>query len=85
MWKTLKLIIIIIISLPVDPGVRIKESKKIDENLDLKRELEKWQNRKVTVISFVVGTPGTVSKGLEKRLGKWRSEEGSRPSWPQHC
>ena len=35
-------------------------------------------NMKVKVIPNVVGALGTVPKGLEKRLGKWRSKKGSR-------
>ena len=45
------------------------ESEKLDKYLDLAREL-KLGDIKVTVILVVTGSLGTVSKILEKRLGK---------------
>ena len=52
--------------IPVDHRVKMKERKKIDEYLDLARELKKLWNMKVTVIPIVVGVFGTFSKYLEK-------------------
>ena len=46
----------------------MKESEKKDKYLDLARELKKAWNKKVTVISIVIGVPGWVTKGLIKGL-----------------
>ena len=55
---------------PADHRVKLKESEKRDNYLDLARELKKNQlwNMKVTVIPIVNGALGTVTKGLVKRL-----------------
>ena len=59
---------------------RLKRKKKneIDRYLGLIRELMKLWKRKVRLVQVVVCSLGTVTKGLEKRLGIWRSEEESR-------
>ena len=59
---------------PADHKGKIKESGKIDKYLDLARELKNLWNMKVTVIQITIRTLGTVSKGLEKRLGKLESK-----------
>ena len=61
-----------IVDFPVqaDHWVKIKESEKGDNCLDFARELRKLRNIKVTVIPIVVGSLGTVSKNLEKRLNE---------------
>ena len=48
--------------------VKIKESKKRDKYLDLAKEPMKLGNMQMMVIPTVIGTLGTVPKGLEKRL-----------------
>ena len=53
---------------PVGHKVNIKESEKIDKNLDLARKLKMQWNMKVTVIPIVCGALGTVPKLLEKVL-----------------
>ena len=52
-------------AVPANHKVKLKESEKSDKYLDLVRELKKklW-NMNVTVIPFVTGTLGTVTKGL---------------------
>ena len=55
-------------AIPVDWGVKTKESEKLDKYLDFARDLKKLWNMKVTVISIVVGMFGTVYKSLEKKL-----------------
>ena len=50
--------------------VKIKESEKRDKHSDLARELRKPWNTRMTVIPVIIGTLGTISKGLEKGL-KW--------------
>ena len=48
--------------------IKVKESEKKDMYLDLAKELKKLWNMKVTIIPFVIGTFGTVTKGLLKGL-----------------
>ena len=48
--------------------VKLKESEKRDKYLYLARELKTICNMKVTVISTVIGTLGTVTKGLVQGL-----------------
>ena len=47
-----------------DYRIKLKESEKRDKYLDLARELKNLWNLKVTIIPFVIGAFGTVSKGL---------------------
>ena len=54
-------------AVPVDHGGKLKDSEKKGKNLDLARELEKQWGMKVTVISFLIGAFGTVTKGLVQR------------------
>ena len=51
-----------------DHRVKLKENEKKDKYPDLARELKKLWNIKVTVIPFVIGGFGTVTKGLLKGL-----------------
>ena len=46
----------------------LMESEKKDKYLDLARELGKLWNMKVTIVSIVIGTLGTITKGLLKGL-----------------
>ena len=55
-------------AVPVDPWVKLKESEKKDKYLELVGELKKPWNMKVTIIPIVIGTLGTVNKGLIKGL-----------------
>ena len=55
-------------AVPVDYRVKLKESKKRDNYLDLVRELNKLWNMKVMNISIVISALGTVSKILVQRL-----------------
>ena len=59
-----------------DHRVKIKESEKIGNYLDLARELKKLWNKKVMMIAIVVGTLRIISKGQEKRLGELEIREG---------
>ena len=56
------------IVVPVDQRVKANECKKRHHYLDLARELKKLWNMKVTIITTVIGAPGTVTKGLTQRL-----------------
>ena len=53
---------------PADHRIKLKEYEKKDKYLDLARELEKIWNMKVTIIPIVIGTFGTITKGLLKGL-----------------
>ena len=77
--KMLYLIIIIIIIINkkkrtckivdfADHRIKLKECEKKDKYLDLARELKKLWNMQVTIIPIVIGTFGTVTKGLLKGL-----------------
>ena len=57
--------------MPVDHRIKLKECEKKDKFLDLARELKKLWNIKVTNIPIVIGTFGTVTKGLLKGLEDW--------------
>ena len=52
-----------------------KESETIDNYQDITKELKKVEEHGGDSDTVVVGT---VSKGLEKRPGNWRSEEETR-------
>ena len=54
----------------------MKECEKRDKYLDLARELKRLSNMKVTIIPIVIGTFGTVTKGLLK--GQEDLEVGGR-------
>ena len=51
-----------------DNRIKLKECGKKDKYLDLAREVKKLSNMKVTIVSIVIGTFGTVTEGLLKRL-----------------
>ena len=53
---------------PADHRIKLKECEKKDKYLDLARELKKLWNMKVTIIPIVIGSFGTVTKGLLKGL-----------------
>ena len=55
-------------AVPADHIEKIKESEKIDHNLDLARELKKVWKKKVTVIPIVAGTLGIAIKDLERKV-----------------
>ena len=55
-------------AVPVDHRVKLIENEKKDKYLDLARELKNLWNTKVTVIPIVIGTLGTISEELRKRL-----------------
>ena len=50
------------IAVPADHGVKMKKSEKKDKYLDLAEQLKKMWNMKITVIPFVVGALGTITK-----------------------
>ena len=65
----------------MDRQVKIKENERRDKYSDLDKELRRPKNMRMTVIPVVIGTLGTVPKGLERRL----KENDLRPSKLQPC
>ena len=61
---------------PADHRIKLKECDKKDKYLDLARELKKKLNMQVTIIPIVIGSFGTVTKGLLK--GQEDLEVGGR-------
>ena len=55
-------------AVPADHRIKLLECEKKDEYLDLARELKKLWNMQVTIIPIVIGTFGTITKGLLKGL-----------------
>ena len=55
-------------TVPADHWVKLKESEKRDEYLDIARELKKLWSMKVMMIPIVNGAHGTVTKGLVQGL-----------------
>ena len=55
-------------AVPADHRIKLKECEKKYKYLNLARELKKLWNMKVIIIPIVIGTFGTVTKGLLKRL-----------------
>ena len=55
-------------AVPADHRIKLKECEKKDKYLDLARELKKQWNMQVTIIPIVIGSFGTVTKGLLKGL-----------------
>ena len=51
------------------PQNKTERNRKRDNYLDLARELKKLWNMKVTVIPFVIGALGAVTKGLVQTRG----------------
>ena len=60
--------LIVDLAVPAYYRVKLKENEKKDKYLDLARELKKLWNMKATVIPIVIGTLGTVTKGLVQGL-----------------
>ena len=55
-------------AVPTDHRIKLKECEKKDKYLDLARELKKLWNMLVTITPIVIGSFGTVTKGLLKGL-----------------
>ena len=59
---------IVNLAVSADYRIKVKESEKKDKDLDLAREVKLVWNMKVTIIPIRIGTFGTVTKGLLKKL-----------------
>ena len=55
-------------SILADHGVKLTDSEKIEKYVDFARELQILWNRNLTVIPVVIGSLGTVTKGLVQGL-----------------
>ncbi len=55
-------------AVPADHRIKLKECEKKYKYLDLAMELKTLWNMQVTIIPFVIGAFGTVTKGLLKGL-----------------
>ena len=55
-------------AVPADHRINLKEREKKDKYLDLAIELKKLWNMKVTIVPIVIGSLGTITKGLLKGL-----------------
>ena len=60
----MKICKIVDFAVSADHRINLKECEKTDKYLDLARELKKLWNMPVTIIPIVIGTFGTVTKGL---------------------
>ena len=58
-------------AVPADHRIKLKECEKKDKYLVLARELKNLWNMKVTIVPFVIGAFGTITKGLSKGLEDW--------------
>ena len=71
-------------AVPTDHGIKLKECEKSDKYVDFERELKKNWNMQVSIIPFVIGVFGTVTKGLLKELKDWKLADEWRTSKLQH-
>ena len=55
-------------AVPADHTINLKECEKKDKYLDIARELKKLWNMNVTIVPIVIGTLGTITKGLLKGM-----------------
>ena len=55
-------------AVPADHRINLKECEKKDKYLDLASELKKLWNMKIMIVPIVIGTFGTITKGLLKGL-----------------
>ena len=69
--KTERNFLIIDVACPFDIRVKDKEKEEIENYQDLMRELKRiWKLRRITVVPFIIGALGTVSKDIEKWLAE---------------
>ena len=64
--------------------IKLKESEKKDEYLDLARELKKLWNMKVTIIPIVIGAFGTFPKGLVQAVEDLEVGGQHYLEWPEY-
>ena len=69
---------------PANHKVKIKENHNSENYLDLTRELRKLQNIKFTELPIVIGTLGTILRGLVRGL-KWVGNRRTSRTYPNYC
>ena len=74
-WRTVDF------TVPVDDRMKTIENKKRDKYLELARELKKLWNMRVMVIPIVIGSLGTIPRGL---LDKGTGRAGNRRTSRDH-
>ena len=57
-------------TVPADHRIEISQQRKIKNYPDLKRELQKMWNLKISIVLVVIGTLRTIPNSLEKHLNK---------------
>ena len=62
---------IVDLAVPANHRIKLKECEKKNKYFDFVRELKKKCNMKVIILPVVIGTFGTVTKGLLKGLEVW--------------
>ena len=65
---------IVYFPVPTDHLNEISQQSKIENDLDLKRELQKLWNLKISIVRIVIGALGTIPKSLEKHLNELNVE-----------
>ena len=56
---------LIVLSIPADKNISIKEDKKISKYQDLRIELERLWKKKTKMVPVVIGALGSISKRLD--------------------
>ena len=78
--------LIIDVAYPFDIRVKDKEKEKIENYQDLKPEVKRiWKLRKVTVVPIIIGSLGTVSKDIEKYVGRSSIGDGGSGAFLRNC
>ena len=68
---------------PADHRIKLKECEKKDKYLDLRGELKKLWNMKMTIMPIVIGAFSTANRGLLKGLEDFRNKRmiGDNPNY----
>ena len=61
-------------AVPTDHWIHISQQRKTENSQDLKRELQKLWNSKISIVPIVVGAFGTIPKSLKKHLNELNVE-----------
>ena len=60
-------------AVPADQ-IKISQERKTENYQDLKRELQKLWNIKISIVPIVIGALGTIPRSLEKHVDKLNAE-----------
>ena len=61
-------------AVPADHRIEVSQQRKIENFQDLKRELQKLWNLKISMAPVVIGALGTIPKSLEKHRNELNVE-----------